>query len=276
MCNVKMGIEIEKVKINKITYVSDTCLKRGNRISWSAIQEDKRHIKDNKVTYLVEVNNSYRKEVTFEFCQVTTKLTNNDNIRRQYTEVVMEDIDGEFGKIICTTSDVKNATTTLKNKMTVEYRKTLEKRAKDTKELKNENELLNKRINEKEQIEKKLRACNAQDKLEISLLRGDKVILEGKVEEQSVVIEEQKDTIDQQYETINYQVSIIEQQRNEIELLKNENKQREAQQIKKQKAFDKGMDKLTKRTLFKLIGILYSRGATMDEIEAKVEEYLNH
>ena len=38
MCNVKMGIEIEKVKINKITYVSDTCLKRGNRISWSAIQ----------------------------------------------------------------------------------------------------------------------------------------------------------------------------------------------------------------------------------------------
>lgn len=127
MCNVKMSMKIEDVKINKITYVSDTCLKRGNRISWSAIQEDKRHIKDNKVTYLVEVNNSYRKEVTFEFCQVTTKLTNNDNIRRQYTEVVMEDVDGEFGKIICTTSDVKNATTTLKNKMTVEYRKTYAK-----------------------------------------------------------------------------------------------------------------------------------------------------
>ena len=181
----------------------------------------------------------------------------------------MEDIDGEFGKIICTTSDIKNATTTLKNKMTVEYRKTLEKRAKDTKELKNENELLNDRIKEKEKIEKKLRACNAQNKIEISLLRGDKVLLEGKVEEQKI-------EIDKQQETINYQVSIIEQQRNEISMLKNENKQREAQQIKKQKTFNNAMDKLTKRTLFKLIGILYSRGATMDEIEAKVEEYLNH
>ena len=249
MCNVKMGMEIEDVKINKITYVSDTCLKRGNRISWSAIQEDRRHIKDNKVTYLVEVNNSYRKEVTFEFCQVTTKLTNNDNIRRQYTEVVMEDVDGEFGKIICTTSDVKNATTTLKNKMTVEYRKTLEKRAKDTKELKNENELLTKRINEKEEIEKKLRACNAQDKIEISLLKGDKVLLEGKVENQLMVIEEQK---------------------NEIATLK--------QEIRNQKNVKvlKGLSKLTRRNLFKLIGMLYSKGASLDEIETKVDQFLNN
>lgn len=245
--NVNYSMDIEKVHINFLTYERDTLLKRGNQISWSSIKEDKKHVGDNTITYLAEVNNGYKKEVTFKLVQVTTKLTNDDNVRRQYTEVVMEDIDGEFGKIICNTNDVKKATKTLKNKMSVEYRKTLEKRAKDTKELKNENELLNKRINEKEQIERKLREHNAQDKLEITLLKSDKVLLEGQVENQLMVIEKQKNEIVELNKT--------------IDILKD---------VKK----GKRLNKMVARALVRKIVTMYNKGTSIDKLVDMLIEFL--
>ena len=235
--NVNYGMDIEKVHINFLTYERDTLLKRGNQISWSSIKEDKKHVGDNTITYLVEVNNGYKKEVTFKLVQVTTKLTNDDNVRRQYTEVVMEDIDGEFGKVICNTNEVKKATTSLKNKMSAEYRKTLKKRAKDTKELKSENDLLNKCIDEKEQIEKKLRASNAQDKLEISLLRGDKVLLEGKIENQLMVIEKQKNEIT----TLNKKIEFLDRTH-------------------------KNINKMAARILVRKIVTMYNKGTSIDKL----------
>ena len=243
--NVNYGMDIEKVHINFLTYERDTLLKRGNQISWSSIKEDKKHVGDNTITYLVEVNNGYKKEVTFKLVQVTTKLTNDDNVRRQYTEVVMEDIDGEFGKVICNTNEVKKATASLKNKMSAEYRKTLKKRAKDTKELKSENDLLNKRIDEKEQIEKKLRASNAQDKLEISLLRGDKVLLEGQVENQLMVIEKQKNEIT----TLNKKIEFLDRTH-------------------------KNINKMAARILVRKIVTMYNKGTSIDKLVDMLIEFL--
>ena len=243
--NVNYGMDIEKVHINFLTYERDTLLKRGNQISWSSIKEDKKHVGDNTITYLVEVNNGYKKEVTFKLVQVTTKLTNDDNVRRQYTEVVMEDIDGEFGKVICNTNEVKKATTSLKNKMSAEYRKTLKKRAKDTKELKSENDLLNKCIDEKEQIEKKLRASNAQDKLEISLLRGDKVLLEGKIENQLMVIEKQKNEIT----TLNKKIEFLDRTH-------------------------KNINKMAARILVRKIVTMYNKGTSIDKLVDMLIEFL--
>ena len=245
MLNVNYGMDIEKVHINFLTYERDTLLKRGNQISWSSIKEDKKHVGDNTITYLVEVNNGYKKEVTFKLVQVTTKLTNDDNVRRQYTEVVMEDIDGEFGKVICNTNEVKKATTSLKNKMSAEYRKTLKKRAKDTKELKSENDLLNKRISEKEQIERKLRASNAQDKLEISLLRGDKVLLEGQVENQLMVIEKQKNEIT----TLNKKIEFLDRTH-------------------------KNINKMAARILVRKIVTMYNKGTSIDKLVDMLIEFL--
>lgn len=245
--NVNYGMDIEKVHINFLTYERDTLLKRGNQISWSSIKEDKKHVGDNTITYSAEVNNGCKKEVTFKLVQVTTKLTNDDNVRRQYTEVVMEDIDGEFGKVICNTNEVKKATTSLKNKMSAEYRKTLKKRAKDTKELKSENDLLNKCIDEKEQIEKKLRASNAQDKLEISLLRGDKVLLEGKIENQLMVIEKQKNEIVELNKT--------------IDILKD---------VKK----GKRLNKMVARVLVRKIVTMYNKGTSIDKLVDMLIEFL--
>ena len=243
--NVNYGMDIEKVHINFLTYERDTLLKRGNQISWSSIKEDKKHVGDNTITYLAEVNNGYKKEITFKLVQVTTKLTNDDNVRRQYTEVVMEDIDGEFGKVICNTNEVKKATTSLKNKMSAEYRKTLKKRAKDTKELKSENDLLNKRIDEKEQIEKKLRASNAQDKLEISLLRGDKVLLEGQVENQLMVIEKQKNEIT----TLNKKIEFLDRTH-------------------------KNINKMAARILVRKIVTMYNKGTSIDKLVDMLIEFL--
>ena len=243
--NVNYGMDIEKVHINFLTYERDTLLKRGNQISWSSIKEDKKHVGDNTITYLAEVNNGYKKEVTFKLVQVTTKLTNDDNVRRQYTEIVMEDIDGEFGKVICNTNEVKKATTSLKNKMSAEYRKTLKKRAKDTKELKSENDLLNKCIDEKEQIEKKLRASNAQDKLEISLLRGDKVLLEGKVENQLMVIEKQKNEIT----TLNKKIEFLDRTH-------------------------KNINKMAARILVRKIVTMYNKGTSIDKLVDMLIEFL--
>ena len=243
--NVNYSMDIEKVHINFLTYERDTLLKRGNQISWASIKEDKKHVGDNTITYLVEVNNGYKKEVTFKLVQVTTKLTNDDNVRRQYTEVVMEDIDGEFGKIICNTNDVKKATKTLKNKMSAEYRKTLENRVKDTRELKNENDLLSKRIDEKEQIEKKLRAFNEQDKLEISLLRGDKVLLEGQVENQLMIIEQQKNEIT----TLNKKIEFLDRTH-------------------------KSINKMAARILVRKIVTMYNKGTSIDKLVDMLIEFL--
>ena len=250
--NVNYGMDIEKVHINFLTYERDTLLKRGNQISWSSIKEDKKHVGDNTITYLVEVNNGYKKEVTFKLVQVTTKLTNDDNVRRQYTEVVMEDIDGEFGKIICNTNDVKKATKTLKNKMSAEYRKTLEKRAKDTKELKNENDLLNKRINEKEQIEKTLKNDKAKAELESTLLRADKILLEGQVEDLG--------------EQVQNQLMVIEKQKNEITTLN--------KKIEFLDRTHKNINKMAARILVRKIVTMYNKGTSIDKLVDMLIEFL--
>ena len=252
--NVNYGMDIEKVHINFLTYERDTLLKRGNQISWSSIKEDKKHVGDNTITYLVEVNNGYKKEVTFKLVQVTTKLTNDDNVRRQYTEIVMEDIDGEFGKIICNTNDVKKATKTLKNKMSAEYRKTLEKRAKDTKELKNENDLLNKRINEKEQIEKTLKNDKAKAELESTLLRADKILLEGQVEDLG--------------EQVENQLMVIEKQKNEIVELN------KTIDILKDVKKGKRLNKMVTRALVRKIVTMYNKGTSVDKLVDMLIEFL--
>ena len=120
-------MNIEDVKVNNMVLVKHTCLTRNETWKWSSMQADKKSIKENTVTYLIEANNSYKKEVTFRFISITDKITNLNDVRKTYKEVVMEDIDGEFGKIICTTNEVRNATQSLKNKLTNEYRKTLRK-----------------------------------------------------------------------------------------------------------------------------------------------------
>ena len=252
--NVNYGMDIEKVHINFLTYERDTLLKRGNQISWSSIKEDKKHVGDNTITYLVEVNNGYKKEVTFKLVQVTTKLTNDDNVRRQYTEVVMEDIDGEFGKVICNTNEVKKATTSLKNKMSAEYRKTLEKRAKDTKELKNENDLLNKRINEKEQIEKTLKNDKAKAELESTLLRADKILLEGQVEDLG--------------EQVENQLMVIEKQKNEIVELN------KTIDILKDVKKGKRLNKMVARALVRKIVTMYNKGTSIDKLVDMLIEFL--
>lgn len=251
---VNYGMNIDDIHIVFLTYLRDTLLKRGNQISWSSIKEDKKHVSDNTITYLTKVNNGYEKEVTFKLVQVTTKLTNDNDIRRQYTEIVMEDIDGEFGKIICSTNDVKNATKTLKNKMSAEYRKTLEKRIKDTKELKNENDLLNIRINEKEQIEKKLRDCNRQDKLEISLLKGDKALLEGQVGNL-------KDEVENKLMVIKKQQNEIVELKEEIKTIKTVNK-------------NKKLSRLVWRKLIREVVTRYNSGTSIDKLVDFVLEFL--
>ena len=131
--------------------------------------------------------------------------------------------------------------------MSAEYRKTLEKRAKDTKELKNENELLNKRINEKEQIERKLREHNAQDKLEITLLKSDKALLEGQVENQLMVIEKQKNEIVELNKT--------------IDILKD---------VKK----GKRLNKMVARALVRKIVTMYNKGTSIDKLVDMLIEFL--
>lgn len=150
--NVNYSMDIESVHITSLTYMSDTCLKRGLSWSWTAMQEDKKHIEENTVTYLIEANNSYKKPVTFKILSITDKLTDRDNIRKTYKEVVMEDVDGEFGKIICNTNEVRAnsiaSNKSLKNKMSVEYRKTLNRNQKATQGLNKQVKDLTKDLNE--------------------------------------------------------------------------------------------------------------------------------
>lgn len=150
--NVNYSMDIESVHITSLTYMSDTCLKRGSSWSWTAMQEDKKHIEENTVTYLIEANNSYKKPVTFKILSITDKLTDRDNIRKTYKEVVMEDVDGEFGKIICNTNEVRANSSasnkSLKNKMSVEYRKTLTRNQKATQGLNKQVKDLTKDLNE--------------------------------------------------------------------------------------------------------------------------------
>ena len=129
MKNVNMGMKVENLRVVEFYYVNDTCLKRGGNWAWSDMMENKTAMKngENKIIYHVKVNNGYEKNVVFKIAQITIKATNvNDPSKniRHYTEVVIEDIDGIFGKIICSPNDIRNANNTLKNKLTDEYRKT--------------------------------------------------------------------------------------------------------------------------------------------------------
>ncbi len=155
MKNVNMNMKVENVRIVEFYYVNDTCLKRGGKWSWSDMMENKVAMKngENKVTYHVKVNNGYEKNVTFKIVQITTKATNvNDPSKnvRYYTEVVMEDVEAVFGKIVCSPNDVRNANTTLKNKITDEYRKTYAQIKQATDELKRDNANYEKTINDQQ------------------------------------------------------------------------------------------------------------------------------
>ena len=161
-------VNIENVRINALSYVSDTCLTRNGIWKWSSMQEDKKHIQENTVTYLVEVNNGYKKEVTFKFLSITDKITNLNDIRKTYKEVVMEDVDGEFGKVVCTTNDIKNATNSLKNKMTIEYKKTLKLVEKTTKKLNQTNKQLTNDLEHEKTMRKRDAKENAQRQVKLT------------------------------------------------------------------------------------------------------------
>ena len=113
---------------------------------------------------------------------------------------------------------------------------------------------MNKRINEKEQIERKLREHNAQDKLEITLLKSDKVLLEGQVENLG--------------EQVENQLMVIEKQKNEIVELN------KTIDILKDVKKGKRLNKMVARALVRKIVTMYNKGTSIDKLVDMLIEFL--
>lgn len=107
-------------------------------------------------------------------------------------------------------------------------------------------EKANKETDEAKAVSKKFKAEKEKAELESSILRADKVLLEGQVENQLMIIQEQK---------------------NEIVTLKEEVKQIKTNNNKK-------YNKASWRMLIKMIGMCYAKGETVDTILEKVMNYL--
>ena len=137
--------------------------------------------------------------MTFRFLSITKKVIRNDGEKHEYFEVLMEDVNNEFGKIACRAGEIRN-TKSLKNKLTNEYRKTLTIKNNATKDLKKDKERLIKDLDEQKAI-----ATNRS--IENSILKADKVLLEGQNENQLVVIEQQKNEIT----TLNKEINRLNQ-----------------------------------------------------------------
>ena len=97
----------------------------------------------------------------------------------------------------------------------------------------------------KREIEKKLRASNAQDKLEISLLRGDKILLEGQVENQLMIIEQQKNEIT----TLNKKIEFLDRTH-------------------------KSINKMAARILVRKIVTMYNKGTSIDKLVDMLIKFL--
>lgn len=243
-------INIEDVKVNNVALVKHTCLTRNETWKWSSMQADKKSIKENTVTYLIEVNNSYKKEVTFRFISITDKITDLNDIRKTYKEVVMEDIDGEFGKIICTTNEVRNATQSLKNKLTNEYRKTLKKIEKETKSLREQNEKLNNGLNEQKTINEKFSRINY-------VLNNEKAVLENKNE----ILEDENNEL---------------KNKNEVLVIKNKELKNELAIVSEFKNKFNKLGHLFFRVLLRKAITMYNSGKTIDEVVDYVMEKFNN
>lgn len=183
MCKVN----IEDVKVNSVILIRNTCSKHGNSFGWEKMMSNKKTITDNTVTYSIEVNNGFKDNVTFRFLAITKKIIKSDGEKHEYFEVLMEDINNEFGKIACRASEIRN-TKSLKNKLTNEYRKTLTIKNNATKDLKKDKEQLTKDLDEQKAIANKR-------SIENSILKADKVLLETQIENQLMVIEEKDNEI---------------------------------------------------------------------------------
>ena len=191
-------MNIENVRVNSVVLVGNTCSKHGNSFGWEKMMANKKTITDNTVTYNIEVNNGFKDNVTFRFLNITKKVIKKDGERHEYFEVLMEDVDNEFGKIACRASEIRN-TKSLKNKLTNEYRRTLTIKNDATKDLKKDKEQLTKDLDEQKAI-----ATNRS--IENSILKADKVLLEGQIENQLMIIQEQKNEID----TLNKKMNAFE------------------------------------------------------------------
>lgn len=151
----------ENVKVNKVellTSASDVLRRKGGNIAWDEMMQlDKKTIQNNIFVFHIEANNSFKENVPFKVNKVEERVVRNkDKQRNNYYKVVeIEDITGRFGKHTLRTSEITSATTTssFKNKLTEEYRKTLRNTERDTKELKTENKKLNKDLDEAKKID---------------------------------------------------------------------------------------------------------------------------
>ena len=170
-------MNIEDVKVVEVEYVTDTCSKRKGQFSWEEMMSCSKTMGENTVIIRIKVNNGYeKKRVTFKFLNITKKLTYKDGRQHEYFSVEIEDVDGEFGKLTCTTSEVRvteYAVKTLKNKLTNEYRKTLKIRENATKNLKEENKQLKKDYNEQKAIANKRSIENSVLKGTIATMEVD-------------------------------------------------------------------------------------------------------
>lgn len=151
----------ENVKVNDVELLSsasDVLRRKGGNIAWDEMMQlDKKTIQNNIFVFHIEANNSFKENVPFKVNKVEERVVRNkDKQRNNYYKVVeIEDITGRFGKHTLRTSEITSATTTssFKNKLTEEYRKTLRNTERDTKELKTENRKLNKDLDEAKKID---------------------------------------------------------------------------------------------------------------------------
>ena len=151
----------ENVKVNDVELLSsasDVLRRKGGNIAWDEMMQlDKKTIQNNIFVFHIEANNSFKENVSFKVNKVEERVVRNkDKQRNNYYKVVeIEDITGRFGKHTLRTSEITSVTTTssFKNKLTEEYRKTLRNTERYTKELKTENKKLNKDLDEAKKID---------------------------------------------------------------------------------------------------------------------------
>lgn len=197
-------MNIEDVKVNSVVLVGNTCSKHGNSFGWEKMMSNKKTITDNTVTYSIEVNNGFKDNVTFRFLAITKKIIKSDGEKHEYFEVLMEDINNEFGKIACRASEIRN-TKSLKNKLTNEYRKTLTIKNNATKDLKKHNEKISNELHEQKTINEKLSRINY-------VLNTEKATLENKYEDT-------KDELCYTQDKLNNALVVIKEKDNEIAIL---------------------------------------------------------
>lgn len=252
MKNVK-NMCVEDVRVVSVVKISDSLMKRGNVVAWQEMMRNKRDMALNTVTYSIKVNNRYEKNVKFVFNAITQKTTDATDPRKVYYSIEIEDVDGEFGKIICTTDEIRNPNG-LKNKLTTEYRKTLIRREKETQALKNENKKLHKDIEEKQAI------INYKDKKHQDEINE----IQGKMAQQQIEFTNEMD------DTIKKYNIIIKDKDNELALIKKENE--ELKNNRKGSTVFEGFKNVGLKKLVNTIIKLHNYGLDIDAIVTRIEK----